>query len=106
MLQTYGITSISSLLVETTQLSTVENAGKRYADTSALLLEFYAHPPNHDRTLQGFGRLNFIHGHYRKSGKILDEDMLYTLALFAQEPLKWIERYEWRQLSVVERCAL
>ena len=50
--------------------------------------------------------MNYIHSVYRKSGKILDDDMLYTLSLFALEPGRWINRYEWRELSELERCAL
>lgn len=38
-MQTYGIPSISKLLVQTTQLSTAKNAGKRYQDTAVLLVE-------------------------------------------------------------------
>lgn len=42
----------------------------------------------------------------KKSGKILDADMLYTLSLFALEPPRWVEKYEWRRLSDMELCAL
>ena len=51
-------------------------------------------------------RMNYIHSLYRKSGKISDDDMLYTLVLFALEPSRWIARYEWRELSDIERCAI
>jgi hypothetical protein len=50
--------------------------------------------------------LNYLHGFYRKSGQILDDDMLYTLGLFAIEPVKWIKRFEWRELEDFEKCAL
>lgn len=49
--------------------------------------------------------MNYIHGHYQKSGRISNDDMLYTLALFALEPIRWINQYEWRQLTDMERCA-
>lgn len=32
--------------------------------------------------------------------------MLYTLALFAIEPIRWIETYDWRKLSDLEKCAI
>ena len=32
--------------------------------------------------------------------------MLYTLNLFGQEPIKWINRIEWRQLTELETCAI
>ena len=59
--------------------------------------------------------MNCIHGSYGfKAGEnnvwnghgIKPEDMLYTLSLFAWEPVRWIERWEWRSLSEAERCAI
>lgn len=47
-------------------------------------------------------RTNAIHGHYRDKGKILEADMLYTLLLFARQPWKWIDQYEWRKLTEAE----
>lgn len=94
------------MLVGTTQLSTLKNAGKRYADTGALLAEIFGHEPSSEQAIESFGRLNYLHGVYRDSGKILDDDMLYTLALFAIEPIKWIEKYDWRKLSDLEKCAM
>lgn len=32
--------------------------------------------------------------------------MLYTLALFAMEPIRFIHKYEWRKLTDLERCAI
>lgn len=32
--------------------------------------------------------------------------MLYTLALFALQPVKFVKKYEWRELSELERCAI
>jgi hypothetical protein len=104
--QTYGIPSISRLLVKTAQLSTVKNAGKRYADTGVLIAEIFGNKPASERAIDSFGRLNYLHGVYRDSGQILDDDMLYTLALFAVEPIKWVERYDWRKFSDFEKCAM
>src|SRR5271167_3435757 len=95
--QTYGIPTISRLLVKTNQLSSPKEATKRYADTTVLITEFTANPPTHTRTIEALARMNYIHGFYRKSGQISNDDMLYTLALFAVEPIKWITRYEWRK---------
>jgi hypothetical protein len=50
--------------------------------------------------------MNWLHDRYRKSGKIKDDDMLYTLSLFALEPMRWTKNLEWRDLSDIERCAL
>jgi hypothetical protein len=32
--------------------------------------------------------------------------MLYELSLFALEPIRFIDTYEWRKLSELEKCAL
>ena len=50
--------------------------------------------------------MNWLHDRYRKSGKIKDDDMLYTLSLFALEPMRWTRNLEWRDLSDLERCAM
>jgi len=50
--------------------------------------------------------MNYLHSGYRKAGKISDDDMLYTLSLFALEPGRWTHRYEWRDLTEVEQCAM
>lgn len=94
------------MLVKTTQLSTTKNAGKRYADTIVLLAEIFGNKPTSERVIESFGRMNYLHGVYRDSGQILDDDMLYTLALFAIEPIKWVDRYDWRKFSDLERCAM
>ena len=49
--------------------------------------------------------MNFLHAPYQKSGKITNDDFLYTLGIFALEPSRWINRYEWRRMSDVEMCA-
>lgn len=47
-----------------------------------------------------------MHRHYRQMGKIRDSDLLYTLSLFALEPSRWVSRFEWRELSDLELCAI
>jgi hypothetical protein len=59
-----------------------------------------------DRRIDGVARMNFLHDRYRRAGKIFDDDMLYTLSLFALEPCRWTKRPEWRDLTPLERCAL
>ncbi|MCJ1362835.1 hypothetical protein MMC16_001941 [Acarospora aff. strigata] len=105
LFKTYGIPSVSSLLVATGELATSETASKRTADTGVLLLEFALNKPSSDRTIQAIARMNYLHSQYQKSGKITDSDMLYTLSLFALEPTRWIDRYEWRNLTALELCA-
>ena len=50
--------------------------------------------------------MNYIHSVHQKNGKISNDDMLYTLSLFAREPVRWIKKYEWRDLSGMETCAI
>lgn len=106
LFRTYGIPTISELLVRTTQLSTEKNVPKRYADTGVLLGDMYSAEPESDKCLEAYARLNYLHGHYIKQGKISNDDMLYTLSLFLNQPVEWINRYEWRQLSDLEICAM
>lgn len=106
LFKTYGIPSISGLLLATGQLCNGATSAKRNADTGALLLEAVLNPPSSERAITALARINHMHRYYRKMGKIRDSDMLYTLSLFALEPSKWIERYEWRKLSDLELCAI
>lgn len=106
LFRTYGIPTISKLLVQTSQFSEQATASKRYADTSVLIAEFAGYHPKSPRAIEAIGRMNFIHSHYQRSGKILDDDMLYTLSLFALEPIRWIARYEWRELDEFEKAAV
>ncbi|KAJ5730016.1 uncharacterized protein N7483_004524 [Penicillium malachiteum] len=106
LFKTYGIPSISKLLVATGELADPASSSKRAADTGVLITEIVLNKPRSDRNLDAIARMNWLHDRYRKAGKIKDEDMLYTLSLFVLEPVRWTERFEWRALSDVERCAL
>lgn len=106
LFRTYGIPSISKLLVQTAQLSTSENVAKRYADTAVIITEIYGSAPSGEAGIEAFARLNYLHGHYIKQGKISNDDMLYTLALFMNHPCNWINKYEWRKLTDMEVCAV
>lgn len=50
--------------------------------------------------------MNWVHEGYRASGKILENDMLFTLGLFATQPIMFIDKYEWRSLTDMEKCAI
>ncbi|KAL8755070.1 MAG: hypothetical protein Q9199_003891 [Rusavskia elegans] len=86
LFKSYGIPSISSLLVHTNQLAGPPLASsKRYADTGALLLEAVLNEPGSQRSLEALARINYLHDRWRNKGKgkgIRDDDMLYTLSLF------------------------
>ena len=101
LFKTYGIPSISSLLVSTGELSSTESASKRTADTGVLILEFCLNPPSSSRSIDAVARMNYLHSRY----KIANDDMLYTLSVFALEPVRWVNTYEWRRFTDLELCA-
>ena len=105
LFKTYGVPSVSSLLVTTGELSSPETASKRTADTGVLLLEFCLNRPSSERAMEAIARMNYLHAGYIKAGKIKSNDMLYTLSVFALEPVRWVNKYEWRQFSDLELCA-
>ncbi|CRG85030.1 hypothetical protein PISL3812_02181 [Talaromyces islandicus] len=106
LFRTYGIPSISKTLTKTQQFANPQFSFKRYTDTVVLISEFTSHHPTSHRSRTAIARTNYIHSQYRQSGAILPEDMLYTLSLFATEPLRFIDQYEWRRATDVERCAM
>ncbi|KAL6236689.1 hypothetical protein BDW75DRAFT_107703 [Aspergillus navahoensis] len=106
LFKTYGIPTISSLLLKTSQFSNPVTSFKRYADTGALIGQFIAFEPSSERAQTAIARTKFLHIGYRSSGKILESDMLYTLSLFALEPIRFIDMFEWRSLSELEQCAI
>lgn len=91
--------------MSTGQLANVETASKRIADTGVLLLEFALNGPASERAVQAIARMNFLHAGYQKAGKITNDSLLYTLSLFALEPARWVDKYEWRDLTDLELCA-
>ena len=93
------------MLVKTGQLSHTETASKRAADTGVLLLELGLNSPTSDRAMSAIARMNYLHSGWQKAGKIRDDDMLYTLSLFALEPPRWINRHDWRCFTELELCA-
>ena len=97
---------MSSLLVATGELGSPETASKRTADTGVLLFEFAFNKPSSERSMQAIARMNYLHSRYQNAGKISNEDMLYTLSVFALEPVRWINKYEWRSFTDFERCAV
>ncbi|KAJ5109517.1 hypothetical protein N7456_006192 [Penicillium angulare] len=106
LFRTYGIPTISTLLLKTSQLSDSTTSFKRYADTGTLIGEFMAFEPSSERSQTAIARTKYLHKGYRASGKILEDDMLYTLSLFALEPIRFVRLFEWREMTEMERCAV
>lgn len=65
-----------------------------------------AFEPSSERAQTAIARTKFLHKGYRASGKILEADMLYTLGLFAIEPIRFVKLFEWREMTVMEKCAV
>lgn len=104
LLKSYAIPSGTSLLVATRRLTTPRAVGKRSEDTAIFISELLASNIDSDRGLKALSKMNWIHRQY--GNRIRNDDMIHTLALFVLEPLRWIDRYEWRPLLQVERVAI
>ncbi|KAI0506695.1 hypothetical protein F5B22DRAFT_440284 [Xylaria bambusicola] len=105
LFKTYGVESISRLLLATRNLTDPVKSLKRYEDTAALIGEFMVNPPNSERTIKALARINFLHSKYIKEGTISNEDLVYTLSVFVTEPPRFARLYEWRAMNEMERCA-
>lgn len=117
LFKTYAIPSISKILAATKQFTS--NCLRRTDDTVLILLEMNeGHARNVRRTMLEGGkvdeeevanderrkeiateRLNFLHGHYN----IKQGDYLYTLAMFILEPAVFIDKFEWRETTLLEK---
>jgi len=106
LLKVYGIPSISRLLVRTGEFSDIKKVSKRTADTGVLLLEFCLNKPSSQRHIEAVARMNSLHEPYIRQKEVSQTDMLYTLSLFVLEPIRFIEKREWRDLSHVEVAAI
>ncbi|KUI70729.1 hypothetical protein VM1G_05852 [Cytospora mali] len=104
--KTYGFSTVSTLLAKTKSFSDSSSAPKRYEDTTVIFGEFSLNPPTSDRCLAAIARMNHLHSPYKKSGKISNADLLYTLAVAAMEPIRFMRLYEWRALNDMEVCAI
>jgi hypothetical protein len=100
LFKTYGIPSISKLLVSTKELTM--NYARRYDDTDILVREFVEQPPDSWRAELAIRRLNALHGKYT----ISNEDYLYVLCIFAVEPIRWVDKYGFRKSHDIERLSL
>lgn len=80
----------------------IDRVGKRYADTTVLVGEFLVNDIDSERACIAINRMNWIHSRY---SKIQMDQMVYTLCLLTCEALQWIDRYDWRQTTALEKHA-
>lgn len=86
--------------------ASLKSLSRRSADTGLLLNNLIIAPPTSKQSIDAIVRTAWIHRGFRQSGKITNDDMLYTLSLFALEGVRWVQRYEWRCLTNLEICAI
>ncbi|KAI2784512.1 hypothetical protein F4815DRAFT_456109 [Daldinia loculata] len=103
LVKSYGMSTGTPLLVRTRQLCDPTRVGRRAEDTVILLVELLLGDIDSERGRRAMARLNWIHGLYSKH--IKEYDYVHTLALFVFEPARWIDRYDWRPLTRLEKVA-
>jgi ER-bound oxygenase mpaB/B'/Rubber oxygenase, catalytic domain len=99
LFRTYAVPSIGQLLATTGEFT--QRTQKRYDDTGLILDTILEHGLTSTTGRTALRRMNQMHGAY----PISNEDMRYVLTTFVVVPMRWLDRYGWRQLSEAERVA-
>lgn len=103
LVKSYGIANGTKLLVQTRQLTDQKTVGKRAEDTGVFLGEILVMGVDSDRGMRALAKMNWLHRRY--GSKITNGDLIHTLALFILESQRWIDAYEWRKLTDLEKVA-
>lgn len=103
LIKSYGIQGGSQLLVDTRQLSSSKNVGKRTEDTATILYEMLIAGIDSDRGSKALSKMNWLHRRY--GARIENDGYIFTLGLFVLEPMRWIEDFEWRKPTMEEKVA-
>ncbi|KAI1402779.1 hypothetical protein F4819DRAFT_263982 [Hypoxylon fuscum] len=103
LVKSYGMATGTPLLVRTKQLCDPTRVGRRAEDTAILLLELLVGDIDSERGRRATARLNWMHGRY--ASRIVEGDYVHTMALFVLEPSRWIDRYDWRAITYMEKVA-
>jgi hypothetical protein len=99
LFRTYAVPSIGRLLHDTGELT---GSVQRRHDDTAIILEVIAEQGMESPDGRaGVRRMNQMHGSY----DISNDDMRYVLSTFVVTPVRWVERYGWRDGSDAERLA-
>jgi hypothetical protein len=104
LLKTFAIASGTGLLVNTRQLGTSQHVGRRINDTGLITAEFLVGSMDSERGSKALAKMNWLHRQYGE--KITQPEMLHTLAVSVLEAIRWINTYEWRELTYLEQVAL
>ncbi|HEY9764514.1 MAG TPA: oxygenase MpaB family protein [Trichocoleus sp.] len=100
LLRTFCVPSISHLLDKTGEFAV--RSQKRYDDTGLIVSSIFKWGHDSEQGKAAIARMNRIHSHF----PISNEDYLYVLSTFIYEPIRWIDRFGWRQLCEVEKQGL
>ncbi|CAJ2505742.1 Uu.00g131360.m01.CDS01 [Anthostomella pinea] len=103
LVKSYAMATGTPLLAQTRQLCDATKVGRRAEDTAVFLVELLAGDIDGARGRAALAKLNWIHGRY--GDRIKEGDYVHTLALFVLEPQRWIARYGWRPMTLLERVA-
>ncbi|KAF9259733.1 hypothetical protein L218DRAFT_873962 [Marasmius fiardii PR-910] len=111
LFKVFGVPSIASVLLKSGEMTEETKLNKRLADTATLIATFVSNPsppredtddPSDPRAAIAIARVNYIHGKY----KLRNEDLLYNLALFMLEPVRWTALFNWRPHTALEKKAI
>jgi hypothetical protein len=97
LMRTYCIPSISQLLNKTGEF--IHRPQKRYDDTTIILTEIIKWGYDSARGKKALEKMNAIHRRF----KITNADFLYVLSTFIYEPIRWNQRFGWRQMCETEK---
>ncbi|GLY07894.1 MULTISPECIES: oxygenase MpaB family protein [Actinoplanes] len=98
--RSFSTPSIARILAGTGELT--ERTRKRRDDTGLLMYEMVIHGLDHPRSREAIRRINRIHRPYRDQPA---DEYLYVLACCVVIPLRWLDRYAWREPCCHERQA-
>jgi hypothetical protein len=97
LFRTFASSKIAGVLHATGEFE--RRAQRRYDDTDLIVATIVENGFDSDLGKRAIARMNAIHSRFR----IADEDFLYVLSTFTFEPLRWLDRFGWRPLTVEER---
>ncbi|HEY8532695.1 MAG TPA: oxygenase MpaB family protein [Micromonospora sp.] len=97
--RSFSLPSIAAVHTQTGEL--LHHTQKRIDDTGLLMYEMILNGFEHPRGRASLRRVNQLHRPY----DIPNEDYLYVLGCLVVIPLRWLERYGWRQPCCHERRA-
>ena len=99
LFRTFAVPTIGELLDATKEFE--YRPQKRYDDTDLILSEIMEHGYDSERGLAAIRRMNNIHKHFN----ISNDDYLYVLSTFVVEPVRWLNRYGYRNTTNHEKIA-